>query len=879
VFLNTGAWAAEPATLSGETITVTTLHDESDFAGSQHVADLPGPDGRISFREAVTASNNTTGPQTIAFAIPTSEFWLVTDVALLKLEVGAFFVTDLGTTIDFSTQTVNIGDTNPFGPEVGIYGLEPNGWGIAAIFLNSDNNVVKGLGKVYQRGYAVKIVGNNNRIIGCQIDGPLHSAISVSGYMGGPTPTSNIIGGTGPGEGNTLYGLDVVGPVDGTVVIGNPLLVGVRVEGATQYGVPATNNRIGGPTAVERNVISGKGRYGEEGFPTGSQVSIVDADSTLVEGNYIGTTADGMARYTPQIGPGGVEVRDSRDTTIRNNLIAGLRTVGRNHYEGQVFGVAVSIGGVNANVQNTLVEGNTIGLAADSVTPIATYSGISVASLLASRHAFGTRIVSNHIGGVETIGVSIGTLENGVTLTGNSIHDSGSLGIDLRIWGAGGWGVTPNDPGDGDTGGNGLQNFPVLQSATTAGSDITFQGTLDTVASEQFTVELFASPGCDPSGFGEGKTYLGAIIVQTDAAGHAAFTQTVSGVAVAAGMQATATVTRTSTGDTSEFSACLTITAGQTSTPTATPTAPPSNSISGNVTYGNTVGSPAPRGISGVLIDALGPTGVSTITSSPNGAYLLDGLSNGAYIVTPSKTGGANNITSFDAARVAQHAAGVNILTGNQFVVADVSGNGGVSSFDAGQIARYVAGVSGFGSTASWIFTPASRSYPSMGGRLTGEDYSALLMGEVSGNWTDGGGRPAQKAQRRGGDANNIFITSPLIRVHSGRNIVVPVRVKGAAKKGIISYEFDLRYDVNILQPQAKPVDLTGTVSRGLTVVANASEPGLIRVVAYGAMPITEDGVLLKLQFTSVGPIGSVSQLTWDKFMFNEGDSNVMISN
>ena len=142
--------------LGGETITVTTCNDVSDFSGTQQVSDLPGPDGRVSFREAVTAANNTPGPQTIAFAIPVAEFWLVTDVALLKLEEDAFFLTDSGTTIDFSTQTTNIGDTNPNGPEVGIYGLQPNGWGIAAIFINGNNCVIKGLGKVYQRGYAVR---------------------------------------------------------------------------------------------------------------------------------------------------------------------------------------------------------------------------------------------------------------------------------------------------------------------------------------------------------------------------------------------------------------------------------------------------------------------------------------------------------------------------------------------------------------------------------------------------------------------------------------------------------------------------------------------------------------------------------------------------
>ena len=33
----------------GETITVTTLNDVSDFSGAQQVNDLPGPDGRVSF--------------------------------------------------------------------------------------------------------------------------------------------------------------------------------------------------------------------------------------------------------------------------------------------------------------------------------------------------------------------------------------------------------------------------------------------------------------------------------------------------------------------------------------------------------------------------------------------------------------------------------------------------------------------------------------------------------------------------------------------------------------------------------------------------------------------------------------------------------------
>jgi hypothetical protein len=608
------AAAPQPA-LSGETITVTTLEDDSDFSGAQQVGDLPGPDGRVSFREAVTAANNTTGGQTIAFAIPTAEFWLDTSLALLKLEVNAFFLTDSDTTVDFTTQTINIGDTNPNGPEVGIYGLQPNGAGVAAIFVNGNNCIIKGLGKVYQRGYAVQLVGDNNRVIGSQISGPLHFAVNIEG-SGTTIPTGNVVGGTATGEGNTLTGLTIRGPADANIVIGNFVTNGVNVQGATPFGVSVHNNRIGGPSAAERNVISGAGRYGEEGFPVGAQVSIIDADGTIVEGNYIGTTVDGMHAFSPQIGPYGVEIRDARHTVIRSNLIAGLRVVGRNHYEGQMFGEAIHVDAINDNSQDTLIESNSIGLAADGETPIVTRSGIRVVPLISSRHALRTRIVSNHIASVETTGVTVGSQENGITITGNSIHDSGALGIDLLSGFQGNGGVTLNDPGDNDEGGNGLQNFPVLTSATTTGSSITFQGTLDSLASEQFTIEFFTNPVCDTSGFGEGAMFLGSTTVTTDGAGHATFSVTLPG-AVAAGMQATATATRQSTGDTSEFSACVAVTGGSTQTPTPTqtntPTETPTNTPTATAT--NTATATATPTFTPTATATLTPT--STPTSTP----------------------------------------------------------------------------------------------------------------------------------------------------------------------------------------------------------------------------------------------------------------------
>ena len=104
------------------------------------------------------------------------------------------------------------------------------------------------------------------------------------------------------------------------------------------------------------------------------------------------------------------------------------------------------------------------------------------------------------------------------------------------------------------------------------------------------------------------------------------------------------------------------------------------------------------------------------------------------------------------------------------------------------------------------------------------------------------------------------------------KEIVVSVNIQGVEGKEIISYEFDLRYDPAVVQPLAEAVAVAGTVSRGLSVVTNANEPGLLRVVVYGSLPIDKDGVLLNLRFTAVGTFGSMSALTFERIIFNEGE-------
>lgn len=278
-----------------------------------------------------------------------------------------------------------------------------------------------------------------------------------------------------------------------------------------------------------------------------------------------------------------------------------------------------------------------------------------------------------------------------------------------------------------------------------------------------------------------------------------------------------------------------------------------------------------------------GSPNVFTTTAGPGGAagvYALTGFGAGSYTVSLSKTTGQNGISSNDAARIAQHVAGLLQLTTNiQKVTADVSNNGSVSSTDAAQIARFVAATGPpTGLTNQWKFfvppgptfpvgaSATTRTYESVTSNITGQDFTGLLIGEVTGNWVPGPVRPANKGGR------STTVTVPRLVTPTDSEITIPVSVKGAANRGIISYEFDLRYDPAVIQPQLEPVNVAGTASRGLFSIANTSEPGLLRVVLYGPMPIDGKEILLYLKFRAIGYAGAVSPLTFERIMFNEGD-------
>jgi hypothetical protein len=151
----------------------------------------------------------------------------------------------------------------------------------------------------------------------------------------------------------------------------------------------------------------------------------------------------------------------------------------------------------------------------------------------------------------------------GNRIEANSIYGNAQIGIDLLGGTEDAFGVTANDNCDLDAGPNNLLNFPVLTAALNGTGNLIIEGTLSAPSSTSYNLHLYANPSCVPAGNGEGKIYLGSATVVTAANCVADFTGenaiTLAGVTVPAGHVVTATATD-NPGNTSEFSACLTVT-------------------------------------------------------------------------------------------------------------------------------------------------------------------------------------------------------------------------------------------------------------------------------------------------------------------------------
>ena len=250
--------------------------------------------------------------------------------------------------------------------------------------------------------------------------------------------------------------------------------------------------------------------------------------ANVVQGNYIGTDVDSL----PSLGnDNGITVTDAP-----NNLIGGASAGARNYILANNSVVHVT----NPGSAGTVIQGNVI-LDNDNGIVLFATTGITVGGFNSG----------NVIGSNTFRGVLVGGTSSANSIFANSIFNNDALGIDLHADNENANTVTPNDVLDNDTGPNELQNYPVINSIAVSGNERTVEGELSSNPNTDYVLHFYSNSEVDPSGFGEGQFYLGALNKHSDAQGHLNFGFPLN--AAAGGKFITATATDAS-GNTSEFS-------------------------------------------------------------------------------------------------------------------------------------------------------------------------------------------------------------------------------------------------------------------------------------------------------------------------------------
>ncbi|MBI4786755.1 MAG: right-handed parallel beta-helix repeat-containing protein [Chloroflexi bacterium] len=483
----------------------------------------------------------------------------------------------------------------------GVLGVTAEGNGKNGILVeNSPNNVIKGN----------VIIGNG---LGLWADGE-DSGVRIKGSGAtGNKVQGNLIGVTKPlvdPQGNRKRG-----NYDGVLILDG-----------------ATDNLIGGPSAADRNIIGGNS--------AGVSIMGPQTKRNVVQGNYIGTDESSWVGLGNSFW--GVRIKSASENSILGNLIAG---------NGPPLGDAYVNGAIHITTDDSrvaptlnIVKGNTVGK---------TGLGNRSHGILLDEGASQNQIGGTEPGDANTIsynteaGVALNVSSGGATQTatrnailGNSIFANTRLGIDLGGPEYDDLGVTLNDAGDGDTGPNNYQNFPVLIAATRGLNGTTVQATLNSVISTTFRVEFFRPLVCDDTGYGEGETYLGFTNVTTDGSGNANFSITFL-TTIPEYVTATATDPNNNT---SEFSICTMVTEGTptptatatgtaTSTPTRTPTITPTATRTGTATSTRTVTTTPTRTATGTRT----PTRTATPTLTPITASSTVGTNGGTVASSDGK--------------------------------------------------------------------------------------------------------------------------------------------------------------------------------------------------------------------------------------------------
>lgn len=326
--------------------------------------------GAGSLSQAILDSNARAGQDTIAFNIPGSGVHLI-DLSQSSLpEITDSVIVDGYTQPGAHPNTLSVGNDAVILIQIDGGSVKRNGTGLA---ISGSNCLVRGLSITGFQwdpssdpmlfrvlgGFGIQLLGAGTgnviqgNFIGLNPDG----LTSIANYVGIRVEAAqSIIGGTDPATRNVISGnskgTEIQFPA--AQIVGN--YIGTDATGTRPVGnvegiaLAASDVVVGGPSAGQGNLVSGN-QY--EGILLGYEIgyhAVAHADRALIQGNLIGTSADGVGPLGN--GNSGVAVLFSKDSMIGGPDPSAGNVIAFNG------GAGVYVGGTGNRVLSNIIYSN-----------------------------------------------------------------------------------------------------------------------------------------------------------------------------------------------------------------------------------------------------------------------------------------------------------------------------------------------------------------------------------------------------------------------------------------------------------------------------------------------------------------------------------------
>lgn len=305
----------------------------------------------------------------------------------------------------------------------------------------------------------------------------------------------------------------------------------------------------------------------------------------------------------------------------------------------------------------------------------------------------------------------------------------------------------------------------------------------------------------------------------------------------------------------------------------------PSYDVSGNVLY-HANNTPVPS----AGLDLIGGTSYHSQTNV-SGNFTFSDVLAGNYSLKPSKTNDLGGLSATDASRISRHSVGLYSFSCIEKIAADVTQNGEISATDASRVARYSINLIGClnddDNCTDWVFTPeavascaawppivynSQRDYSPLTGDLIDQDFIAIRLGDVTGNWTPD---PAIMSLQALKTASARVLTANCEKnIQQNDTLNIPIVLdQQTAIEGI---DITVTFDESILD--ASDVVLTGGVLDGqnYSLQKNLSIDGEVAIAISANSTLFDGfGTVAVLEFTVVGDTGNTN-LIFTRFNVNE---------